>query len=48
MQWDMVWRLYKPLGGLPCDVRQQKVLDIAIDEVSVSVVLSMHVAPPAI
>jgi hypothetical protein len=30
----------------PCDVRQQKVLDIAVDEVSVA--LSMHVVPPAI
>jgi hypothetical protein len=46
MQWDPVWRLYRPLGGLPCDVRQWKVLDIAIDEESVA--LSMHVAPPAI
>jgi hypothetical protein len=46
MQWDPVWRLYRPLGGLPYDVRQQKVLDIAIDEVSRA--LSMHVAPLAI
>jgi hypothetical protein len=45
MQWDSVWRLYTPLGGLPCDVRQWKVLDIAIDEVSGA--LSMHVVPPA-
>jgi hypothetical protein len=43
MQCDPVWRLYRPVGGLPCDVRQQKVLDIAIDEVSGA--LSMHVAP---
>jgi hypothetical protein len=41
-----VWRLYRPLGGLPCDVRQRKVLDIAIDEVSGA--LSMHTVPPAI
>jgi hypothetical protein len=34
------------LGGLPNDIRQQKVLDIAIDEVSRA--LSMHAAPPAI
>jgi hypothetical protein len=33
MQWDLVWRLYRPLRGLPCDVRQRRVLDIAIDEV---------------
>jgi hypothetical protein len=46
MQWDMVWRLYRPLGGLPCDVSQWKVLDIAIDEVLRA--LSMHAAPPAI
>jgi hypothetical protein len=44
MQWDPVWRLYRPLRGLPYDVRQRKVLDIAIDEVSGA--LSMHVAPP--
>jgi hypothetical protein len=31
---------------LTCDVRQRKVLDIAIDEVSGA--LSMHTAPPAI
>jgi hypothetical protein len=41
-----VWRLYRPIGGLPCDVRQRKVLDISIDEVSRA--LSMHAAPPAI
>jgi hypothetical protein len=41
---DPVWRLYRPLGGLPCDVRQWKVLDIAIDEVSGA--LSMHAAAP--
>jgi hypothetical protein len=46
MQWDPVWQQYRPLGGLPCDIHQQKVLDIAIDEVSGA--LSMHVAPPAI
>jgi hypothetical protein len=46
MQWDPVRRLYRPLGGLPYDVWQLKVLDIAIDEVSRA--LSMHVAPPAI
>jgi hypothetical protein len=46
MQWDSVWRRYRPLRGLPCDERQWKVLDIAIDEVSG--VLSMHAAPPAI
>jgi hypothetical protein len=45
MQWDPMWRLYRPLGGLPYDVRQRKVLDIAIDEVSEA--LSMRVAPPA-
>jgi hypothetical protein len=45
MQWDPVWRLYRFLRGLPCDVRQWKVLDIAIEEVSGA--LSMHVAPPA-
>jgi hypothetical protein len=33
MQWDPVWRLYRTLRGLSCDVQQQKVLDIAIDEV---------------
>jgi hypothetical protein len=46
MQRDPVWRLYKPFGGLPCDVRHWKILDIAIDEVSRA--LSMHVVPPAI
>jgi hypothetical protein len=46
MQCDLVWRLYRPLGGLPCDVRQQKVLDIAIDEVLGA--LSMRAAPSAI
>jgi hypothetical protein len=35
-----------PQRPFPCDVRQQKVLDIAIDEVSGAV--SMHVAPPVI
>jgi hypothetical protein len=42
MQWDLVWRLYRPLRGLPCDVRQRNVLDIAIDEVLG--VLSMYAA----
>jgi hypothetical protein len=46
MQWDLVWRLYRPLGGHPYDVRQRKVLDIAIDEVSEA--LSMHAVPSAI
>jgi hypothetical protein len=46
MQWDPMWQLYRPLGGLPCDVRQWKVLDIAIDELSGA--LSMHMAPSAI
>jgi hypothetical protein len=46
MQWDSVWQLYRPLGGLPCDVWQRKVLDIAIDEVSGS--LSMHTVLPTI
>jgi hypothetical protein len=46
MQWDPVWPLYRPLGGLPFDVRQLKVLDIAINEVSGA--LSMHVVPPAL
>jgi hypothetical protein len=35
-----------PQRPFPCDVRQQKVLDIAIDEVSGA--LSMHAVPPAI
>jgi hypothetical protein len=35
-----------PRRPFPCDVRQQKVLDIAIDEVSGA--LSIHEAPPAI
>jgi hypothetical protein len=46
MQWDPVWQLYRSLGGLPCDIRQQKVLYVAIDEVSGA--LPMHAAPPAI
>jgi hypothetical protein len=45
MQCDPVWRLYRPLRGIPCDIGQLKVLDIAIDEVSGA--LSMHAAPPA-
>jgi hypothetical protein len=36
----------QPLGGLPYDIRQRKVLDTAIDELLRS--LSMHAAPPAI
>jgi hypothetical protein len=43
MQWGPVWRLYRPFGGLPCDVWQRKVLNIAIDEVLGA--LSMHAAP---
>jgi hypothetical protein len=43
MLWDPVWQLYRPLGGLPYDVWQPKVLDIVIDEVSGA--LSMHAAP---
>jgi hypothetical protein len=35
-----------PRRPFPCDVRQQKVLDIAIDEVLGA--LSMHAAPLAI
>jgi hypothetical protein len=35
--------MYRPLESLPCDVRLQKVLDIAIDEVSGA--LFMHAAP---
>jgi hypothetical protein len=46
MQWDPVWQLYRPLGDLPYDIRQRKVLDIAIDEVSGA--LSIHAVPPAI
>jgi hypothetical protein len=46
MQWDPVWQLYRPLGDLPCDIQQQKVLDIAINEVSGA--LSMHAVPPTI
>jgi hypothetical protein len=34
MLWDSVWQLYRPRGVLPYDVRQRKVLDVAIDEVS--------------
>jgi hypothetical protein len=33
----------RPQRPFPCDVRQRKVLDIAIDEVSGA--LSMHAAP---
>jgi hypothetical protein len=36
----------RPLGGLPCDVRQRKVLDIANNEVLGA--LSMHTVPLAI
>jgi hypothetical protein len=46
VRWNLVWQLYRPLKGLPCDVRQRKVLGKAIDEVSGA--LSMHVTPPAI
>jgi hypothetical protein len=46
MQCDLVWRLYRPLGGLACDVWWRKALDIVIDDVSGE--LSMHVAPLAI
>jgi hypothetical protein len=48
MQWDPVWRLYRPppWRPFPCDIRQQKVLDIDIDDVSGA--LSLHAAPPAI
>jgi hypothetical protein len=46
MQWDLMWRLYRPLRGLPCDVRQRKVLDIAINGVLGA--LSMHAVPPTI
>jgi hypothetical protein len=35
-----------PWRPFPCDLRQRKILDIAIDEVSEA--LSMHVAPPTI
>jgi hypothetical protein len=35
-----------PQRPFPCDIRQRKVLDIAIDEVSRA--LSMHVVPLAI
>jgi hypothetical protein len=35
-----------PQRPFPCDVRQRKVLDIAIDVVSG--ILSIHAAPPAI
>jgi hypothetical protein len=45
MQWDSVWQLYRPLGGLRCDVLQWKILDITIDEVSGA--LSMHEVPLA-
>jgi hypothetical protein len=45
MQWDLVWRLCKPLGG-HFPMTAGEVLDIAIDEVSGA--LSMHVTPPTI
>jgi hypothetical protein len=35
-----------PQRPFPCDIRQRKVLDIAIDEVLGA--LSMHMAPPSI
>jgi hypothetical protein len=40
------YEVLAPRRPFPCDVRQVKVLDIAIDEVSGA--LSMHAAPPAI
>jgi hypothetical protein len=39
--------LQTPRRYFPCDVRQRKVLDIAIDEVSGGA-LSTHMVPPAI
>jgi hypothetical protein len=45
MQWDPVWRLYRPLEGL-FPVRTTKDLDIAIDEVLGA--LSMHTTLMAI
>jgi hypothetical protein len=41
-----VWRLYRPIIGLPYDVRQRKVLDITIDDVLGA--MSMHEVPLAI
>jgi hypothetical protein len=55
--WSCVWGIIYTVGPsvatvqtpwwpFPCDIRQQKVLDIAIDKVSGA--LSMHAVPPAI
>jgi hypothetical protein len=55
--WPCVWGIIYVVGPgvvtvqtprrpFPCDIRQWKVLDIAINEVSGA--LSMHAAPPAI
>jgi hypothetical protein len=46
MPWDPVVTLQNPQRPFPYDVRQWKVLYIAIDEVSGA--LSMHAVPPAI
>jgi hypothetical protein len=44
MQWDLMWRLYRPpQRPFPCDVRQRNVLNIAINEVLGA--LSMHTVP---
>jgi hypothetical protein len=45
MQWDLMWRLYRPppQRPFPCDVQQRNVLNIAIDEVLGA--LSMHTVP---
>jgi hypothetical protein len=54
--WSHVWEIIYVVGpdvatvqtprrSFPCDVRQRKVLDIAIDELSRA--LFMHVVPPA-
>jgi hypothetical protein len=46
MQWDPVWRLYiPPQRPFPCDVRHQKVVDIAIDEVSGHCLCTGHRQP---
>jgi hypothetical protein len=51
--WGIIYAVGSGVATVPtprrpftCDVRQRKVLDIIIDEVSGA--LSMHVAPPAI
>jgi hypothetical protein len=47
MQWEPdVATVQTPWMPFPCDIRQRKVLDIVINEVSGA--LSMHMAPPAI